>query len=215
MSQVWEDFFGLGVELCVIPATNGNNATLHLNEAQQFEFDQVFDSKKEEWLASRQALCTLFSTETPPYYKDSLGKPMYLPSPGHPYHFLSMSHTAGFGAAIKGYTPVGVDLQVLTPKLRNIDRRFCSFEELRMIEESQYPLETLHVYWGAKESIYKAYGLRGLDALENNFVDAFTYHPNGGITFGRAIKDGITHEYKVAYTPFEGCILCAVVLVSS
>jgi 4'-phosphopantetheinyl transferase len=206
-----EYFVGSDIEI-FLQKTDGINEdalkTMLLTDFQQQEYAQVFNQKRNEWLASRKALSNLFGIATPPYFKNALGKPLFSHQPNSLYWFLSMSHTNGFGAAIKSTKSVGIDIQLLTPKLRNIEKRFCSEKELEIIYSSHFPLESLHVYWGAKEAIYKAYGLRGLDALENNFVDAFVFHPEGGATTGRAIKDGISHEYNIGFAQVENCILC-------
>ena len=82
------------------------------------------------------------------------------------YHF-SISHFGHYAAAIVSSTNrVGVDIELITPKIGKISHKFSSAAEFELISRTQLYLAELPVdqrsvqtmLWSAKEAIYKWYG---------------------------------------------------------
>ncbi len=78
------------------------------------------------------------------------------------YHF-SISHCGNFAAALVSDTHrVGVDIELVTPRLYTITHKFLHEEEQAFLHEwepmSKLHLELTTILWSAKESIYKWYG---------------------------------------------------------
>jgi phosphopantetheinyl transferase len=78
------------------------------------------------------------------------------------YHF-SISHCGDYAAAIvSSSSRVGVDIEIITPKIDRIRRKFLSDSEYALaqaawpMQRAEHALQTL--LWSAKESIYKWYG---------------------------------------------------------
>jgi phosphopantetheinyl transferase len=78
------------------------------------------------------------------------------------YHF-SISHCGDYAAAIvSSSSRVGVDIEIITPKIDRIRRKFLSDSEYALaqaawpMQRAEHDLQTL--LWSAKESIYKWYG---------------------------------------------------------
>jgi 4'-phosphopantetheinyl transferase EntD len=91
------------------------------------------------------------------------------------YHF-SISHCGPFAAAIvSSRHRVGVDIESITPRIRNVSHKFLDEAELPFFnEEYRRRLnetggnekvydEMLTLIWSAKESIFKWYGLGEMD----------------------------------------------------
>lgn len=95
--------------------------------------------------------------------------------PDEKYHF-SISHCGNFAAAIASSgSRVGVDIEMITPRIQNIAHKFLSKQEKDFFNEDykefldQWNLkdkvytEYLTLMWSAKEAIYKWYGDGGVD----------------------------------------------------
>lgn len=94
-------------------------------------------------------------------------------------HF-SISHCAGFAAAIISENKsVGIDVELVTPKIELVKERFLSPKELNLIttknnelRTTNYELRTTNfqiitLFWSAKEAIFKWYG-KGHLSFKNN-----------------------------------------------
>ncbi len=170
---------------------------LQLAPDEQRQFGRLRGGRRLEWLAARQLVhCMSGRVVRGPFLKDEYGKPHLAHSPYH----ISISHSHGLAAAIAAPRPVGIDVQRLTPKLRRMAARFMREEELKAIEGEQASLLSIHIYWGAKEALYKAYGRRSLDFRDNMMLESFTYQDEGGIARGHVAKNTDSPlEFSVHY----------------
>jgi phosphopantetheinyl transferase len=90
---------------------------------------------------------------------------------GERYHF-SISHCGNFAAAIVSSTSrVGVDIELVTPRMFTISSKFLNEEEKQYLNDWEH-LTKLHldlttVLWCAKESVFKWYGLGQVDFKKN------------------------------------------------
>jgi len=85
------------------------------------------------------------------------------------YHF-SISHCGSFAAAIvSSRNRVGVDIEIVTPKISRISHKFLSpFEHAVVDQYPQNDLITLQtILWSAKESVFKWYSLGEVDFKEH------------------------------------------------
>lgn len=138
---------------------------LTLSTQEQLEVEPLLARKKLEWYASRYLLHILSKKEERiPIVKDVHGKPSFADNVSH----VSISHTRNYVAAIVGPKSVGIDIQVYVSKIKRIQHKFVSEEEQKHhdIEDTH----RLHLIWGAKESMYKAYGKRKLDFRKNMII---------------------------------------------
>lgn len=148
---------------------------LDLHPQETSELSTLNDRKRLEWMASRYLLHLMSGRRTRgACLKDSHGKP-YLA--GSNYH-ISMSHSRAMVAVVASPQAIGIDIQVVVQKIDRIARKFLTPLELDRIDETSY-IETLHVLWGAKESLYKAYGKRQLDFRKHIWTDPVVYNPQG------------------------------------
>ena len=77
------------------------------------------------------------------------GQPVFRNSEKH----LSISHSDGWFAVYIASEPVGIDVQVPSPRLEQGKHYFLNEQEQHLTD-----LDTLHAIWGAKEALYKKYG---------------------------------------------------------
>ena len=79
------------------------------------------------------------------------------------YHF-SISHCGHFAAAIVSKTHrVGVDVELVTPRIESIRHKFLSQTEYKLALGDRTPTEMLTQIWSAKEAIFKWHGSGKLD----------------------------------------------------
>lgn len=77
---------------------------------------------------------------------------------------LSISHAGDYAAVIIGApdTVVGVDIEVIHPRIQKIASRFMHESEWEQLEHSE-DIKTLMLIWSIKEAVFKLAGVEGLD----------------------------------------------------
>ncbi len=125
------------------------------------------------------------------FQKDEYGKP-YLAGTDL---FISLSHSHNRSAAILSKKRVGIDLQKSVEKIHRIKNKFLNPVELLSLKSGE-EISKLHLYWGAKESMYKAYGKKGVDFKEHLFVDYIDSIGAKGTFSSKMLK----HDFKASYT---------------
>ncbi len=159
--------------------------------------------KKREWLASRLALKALVTNVGEKYmgaYCDEHGKP-YLNN--YPFS-ISISHSKAIATAILcKKAPVGIDTELVSPKMNHVVPRVLNNSELAL---SLNQTLRLCVYWSVKEVIYKLYGKRKISLRDNIFVHPFTLD-NEGICKAELNFEGIKTVYTVRYLKVENHLI--------
>ncbi len=89
------------------------------------------------------------------------GKPYLI---GLPFHF-SFSHCKGYAACAVDDQPVGIDIEIIHPRIAKVAHKFLNDQEKTMIaglaEKDQ--LNQLAFFWAAKEAMYKKHEQLGID----------------------------------------------------
>lgn len=157
------------------------------------EIDQKHDSHRLQLLASRAVLYDMkLSGHGYKIVKDDHGKPHIINVKGD----ISFTHSHDHAAAIYSKTRlVGIDIQIATDKISRIAKKFVSDTEAAYIDIHANGLDYHHVLWGAKESLYKAYGRRKVEFRDHLNVDPFVYNDHGGHISGEVNM----HDYKGAF----------------
>ena len=159
--------------------------------------------RRKEWVASRYVLHKMSGRAVRgTVLKDEYGKPHLEDSDWQ----ISLSHTRRYVAVLAGPELCGVDIQVLVPKIERLAPKFMRPEESASLQPATR-LEHLHVYWGAKEALYKAYGRRQLDFRENILVTPFAYDLETGRTAGAVVKDDLLLEFEIYYEKIGDTVL--------
>jgi len=164
------------------------------------ELAKLKGGRRLEWIASRY----LIQLITPGKYhitKDAFGKPQLSP----PDYQISISHSHGYVAAIYSSEEVGIDIQKKVLKIDRIAHKFIGNEEEGFINNRFY-LSNLHVIWGAKECLFKAYGRKEVDFKKDLLIHPFVYRKSGEFS-AQVIKKGYKHEFICANRYFKNFYL--------
>jgi 4'-phosphopantetheinyl transferase len=166
----------------------------NIHEDEQALLRELSPRKRSEWLASRQLLYKIAGLpERVQCLYDDFGKP-YLKGVNK---FISVSHSELWCAAMVSDVPCGVDIQLFSNTVRRIASRFLTSVDLEKAEEQPNPTEYLHVLWGAKECLYKAYGKKKLGFRENIIIPSVEWEHNKGS--GEIIYEGIHLSYDIQF----------------
>ena len=140
---------------------------LNLNE---FYSEQNLISKREiETLGKNYLLAHLTNPTTQLVYDDK-GKPYLANDSRH----ISISHSHDKLVIIINETEeTGIDIELIRAKVIKIKHKFLS--EIELIDASN-DVEKLLIYWAAKETLYKIYGLKEVDFIKNLHLESFTKH---------------------------------------
>lgn len=142
---------------------------LDLSLERTEEFERILhEGKQKDWLAGRLAMRYLADFCGISYNglsKDENGKP-YLNN--HPFH-ISLSNSYKYVACIiHKSNPVGIDIEYIKYKIRDIKHKFLSQQEL---DEVQGNVKAITEYWCGKEVLYKINGRRGMTFSSDFWIE--------------------------------------------
>lgn len=178
-----------------------------LSRSEENQLATIKGRRRVEWLAVRKLVHQMSGRNfRGSFIKDEFGKPHLDESPFH----ISISHSWNLAAAIAAPMPVGIDIQRLVGKIERLAPRFMNPDELAALQPATR-LEQMHVYWGAKEALYKAYGRRELDFCENILVEPFTFDLKVGKCRGVVRKGNYEGYFTIFYRQVNTYILVYVV----
>lgn len=176
---------------------------LALRAAELEELEPYQGRRRVEWLAVRMVLQQLQGGQRTPLIKDAHGKPHWAdPTLGQ----LSVSHSRLFAAVVVAPVECGIDIQHIVPKITRLGPRFMPETTIALMPPADR-IEQLHVCWGAKEALYKAYGRRAIDWCEHLLVPYFGYHPPRGLCQGRVVKSDYQADFDIHYQLVEDYML--------
>ncbi len=176
---------------------------LKLFPKEMVSLQKMKGHRRLEWLAGRWLLHLMSGREDRgACLVDEFGKP-YLENS---LYQISISHSRELTAVMASPRFVGVDIQKLVEKIDRIAHKFMREEELENLD-SKNRLEHLHVYWGAKEALYKAYGRKQLDFRKHIFIEPFAFDLKVGKCSGFVEKEGFRLECDIFYEQIDDYIL--------
>lgn len=174
--------------------------TLEISDTEKVELQSFKGRRKSEWLASRWLLHVMTGhRQRSVIIKDTNGKP-HLPACDLE---ISISHTRAYTAVLLGPFSVGIDIQVPVAKITRIAHKFMHPDELANVAPHR-TVQFLHVYWGAKESLYKAYGKRALDFKEDLRIAPFNLESQRAVG---SIKRAAQRPYDIYFEQHADFIL--------
>jgi phosphopantetheinyl transferase len=120
--------------------------------------------------------------------------------PDEQYHF-SISHCGNFAAAIVSSTErVGIDIEMITPRVQNIKHKFLHVDELTFVHshetDQQIPLLTL--LWSTKEAMFKWWGNGDVDFSEVLRTEPFAFL-DAGIIPATFLKNDVQIPLDIYY----------------
>ena len=168
--------------------------------------DSMRGKRKGEWLSSRHLVHLMSSrAERAEILKDEHGKPYIHDSD----HFISFSHSHGMSAAIASLKVVGIDIQYIVPKITRIAHKFINDEEKERLENmaAEKHLEIMHIIWGAKESLFKAYGKKSVDFKKHMNVEIKDWNDDHISFLGQFLKEDYKVNFKLEAQKIDNYIL--------
>lgn len=172
---------------------------LPLTRAEERELSGLQHLRRLEWLSSRWLLHKITGAQQRiPLAKDAFSKPFFLDQPDL---FCSLSHSHGVVGALTATQNCGCDIQVLVDKMPRIAAKFLGEEEADFVAgfPKHVQFELFHLYWTAKESLYKTYGIRALDFRAHIFVRQLTWDGHAGAAMGTIQKDDFLQHYQLQF----------------
>lgn len=177
--------------------------SLPLSDDERGELAALRDSRRLEWLASRWLLHkTTGAAQRMPLTKNAFSKPFFL---GKPDLNCSLSHSHGIVGALTAPEVCGCDIQVMVEKMNRISHKFLGINELQILKgwESSMATEFYHLIWTAKESMYKAYGLKALDFRLHMEVSELEWDGWSGTAAGIISKDHLVQTFLLKFGKIE------------
>ena len=174
-----------------------------LSAAEAAELAPLKGPRRLEWLAGRWLLHHLSGHEVRlPLAKDAFSKPFF---PAESGLACSLSHSQGVVGALLWRPPTplpggaGCDIQVLVEKMPRLAPKFLRPEEAEFVQQhsprDQFVLQ--HIFWTAKESLYKAWGLKALDFRAHLRVEPFRWENGRGEATGWVEKGASRQAYRL------------------
>jgi phosphopantetheine--protein transferase-like protein len=135
------------------------------------------------------------------------GKPYLI---GLPFHF-SFSHCKGYAACAVDDKPIGIDIEIIHPRIAKVAHKFLNDSEKAMIAdlEQEDQLNQLAFLWAAKEAMYKKYEQLGIDFAKDFNILELTKGDRGTITAaivhkGNKIDLRLDYHFGADYV----CVTC-------
>ncbi len=159
--------------------------------------------RKKEYVTTRLLMDLMYSGAEINYHES--GKPYLLNSDTN----ISISHSKNLVCILlnKNYN-IGVDVQYISNRINRLKEKFLSDEELLQLPEND-KTEALHVYWCAKEALYKIGGQEYADFKKCLHVHPFIVSNQGKIKGTMRLNDQQTEvqlwyektgDYFLVYT---------------
>ena len=181
---------------------------LGLDKEELAAYNQMRAHRQKEWLSSRYLLHLISSDDTRcKVVKTENGKPFRKNGD----YEISISHSQQYTAVIISPKLVGLDIQTQQAKITRIAHKFVSNKEALRIPEQEAAFR-YHILWGAKEAMYKAYGLRELDFKQHMHVFPFILSESEMELKGFVSKKPIYQLYNLYVQQIEDCFLVMAVL---
>lgn len=148
-----------------------------LSPLESQRYQKMGNRRRKSYLAARMAMKTLYrqgrnnDTTTPADQIETVYKNSPLPCAGRcgssEQRNCSVSHDRRFAIGVVDSRPVGVDVEVISPKAIKGDRIFMSAAEQQRVKASTMEQISVAVrIWSAKEAVAKAMGMDLADAWE-------------------------------------------------
>ena len=179
---------------------------INTGELNNFELD-VYDSSliksKKSQLAKEQFLAVrkILHLENPSYKirYDESGKPSINSDLN-----ISISHSNLIaGIVFSGFNQTAIDIEDKESKIINIQNKFLNESE-KLKDEYQSDVDYLTKIWTAKESIYKALGIKGISFSDNIVIK--NIKKNKG--YGYYINGKEKYKFDLMFFSIDNYILC-------
>lgn len=142
---------------------------------KDFAISKNLQNKREIETLGKLYLLTQLIDDTCKIWYDDKGKPHLVDDSRN----ISLTHSHDkLAIIINENESTGIDIELVRDKILNVKHKFLSEKELA---DANDDVGKLMLYWAAKETLYKIYGLKEVDFIKNLFVNPFTKHNLGTI----------------------------------
>lgn len=174
-------------------------ALLTPEEKEKFKKIKLLKNKK-QWLASKFLLKQCIDANGILTYNEN-GKPFC-----SLFSDISISHSGNQIALITSTKEkVGIDIEEIGNKVVRIAKKFLHPEEMQSIPKENTAI-IHHIYWGAKEAIYKMMNDKGVEFKSQIRILAFELAEEG-LTEGIFTNEGRKQNIRVFYKKINNSIL--------
>jgi 4'-phosphopantetheinyl transferase EntD len=157
------------------------------------------EKRRKEWLTNRILLRNLIGENFSLIYLPN-GKPVLTA----PSFFLSISHSENFVAVfVSKHKEVGIDIEKMRKNMGKLKHKFLLPEECQQVDTSNNLL--LHIYWGAKEAMYKMYSSHQPLFTEHLSLSSINYPQRTAI--GEIKKDCFHRTVNILFREIENNML--------
>lgn len=170
-------------------------------DLEAFSLERGLSAKRDiETQGKLYLLGQLLDNEAIGLIYDEKGKPHLANDTRH----ISLSHSHDkLAMIINEREPTGIDIELIRDKVLRIRHKFLSAPELA---ETGDDVEKLLIYWAAKETLYKIYGLKEVDFVTHLFVRPFQKHHLGTI-IGEINLPAFKKSFELNYQSIDHYIL--------
>ena len=131
--------------------------------------------RKKEFIATRLLLDAMFAGAEIQYHQS--GEPFLL----NDETYISISHSKNrVVILLNRWKRIGVDLQYTAHKILRLKEKFLNAEELSQIPANKMD-DALHIYWCAKEALFKLGGVENVDFKTHLMIEPFNIENIGKI----------------------------------
>lgn len=142
------------------------------------EFSAEFptNTNREKEIAGKNFLLQHLIGDITKLQYDEKGKPYLI----NDSRYISISHSYDrLVIILNEKEETGIDIELIREKILKIKHKFLKKIELA---DANDDVEKLLIYWAAKETLYKIYGLKEVDFVHHLYVHPFEKKQNGTIT---------------------------------
>lgn len=165
-----------------------------------FAAQEGLTAKREIETKGKEHLAARLIDERCEIVYDDKGKPFVKDSHLH----ISISHSHDrLAMMVNSREATGIDIELIRKNVVNIKTKFLGQAELA---DAGDHVEKLLVYWAAKETLYKIYGLKEVAFIENLFVEPFEYKDRGQLT-GHIRLPAFNKRFALHYEEIKDYIL--------
>jgi 4'-phosphopantetheinyl transferase EntD len=156
-------------------------------------------NRRREWLSCRIVLQNMLGRDFELYYLPN-GKPVLRTPP----FTVSISHSKNFAAVfISENKKVGIDIEKIRENIGTLKDRFLLPKEIQLVPSSDFL--QLHLYWGAKEAMYKMYSEQQPLFTEHLSLSSIDWQQQKAI--GHFHKADMHHDITVHFRQIEADFL--------
>ncbi|MDH8702212.1 4'-phosphopantetheinyl transferase [Dysgonomonadaceae bacterium PH5-43] len=192
----------------VLPIEHSSDELIDIlrNNAYLADIETKCEARRVEKLTVRYLIYMLLGEHKKITYNEN-GRPLL-----HDNSYnISISHTKGYVAvALSKKHEVGIDIEFISTRVKNIQSRFMSDVELKNISTSN-PVTHLLLHWSAKESLFKRLNYKDINFISELEIQPFVPKINQWAKFmARETRSKKQQSFAVDYLVTDDYVLTIV-----